>query len=173
MAWLPDLPFIDIRRCHSWLWQASLRQARLRLTWDLSPSSPVMIVGWLWSYETTLQKWNVNIKDNSIFKCVIINKITMYFSELTPLLLSYLMVKIIYLYFLLAPNPAWSFHLVGRWGVWQNYSLMKQTKHVLARTGQWIVWTQKDQICLSSLVLDCPWKPHGTFVKWSSSRARA
>ncbi len=50
---------------------------------------------------------------------------------------------------------------------------MKQTKHVLARVRQWIAWTQNDQICLPSLVFDCPWKPLGTFVKRSSSRARA
>ncbi len=78
-----------------------------------------------------------------------------------------------YTYIFLAPNSTWSFHLVGRWVVWCDFSLTKTNKTCTGLDRQWIVWTQNDQMCLRSLVLDCPWKPLGTLVKRSSSRAWA
>ncbi len=125
----------------------------------------------IWNYFK--KKWNVITKDNSIFQCVVINKITLCISELTLLLSSDLMVKIINLYFLLAPNPAWSFHVVGRWGGWCDITLMTTNKTCTGLDEKWIAWTQNDQTFPLSLVVNCPWKPLGKFVKRSSSRAGA
>ncbi len=97
---------------------------------NLFPSTLVMIVKWLWSYETNLQKMECECKNNSISKCIVINKTTMYISELASLFLSDLMVKVIHFYFV-STKPSMKFSFSGQVGcvMWFCFNDNKQNMY--------------------------------------------